>query len=307
MVFYHTQPAKVKENTMIFGRTNVAFLNSDTFRKWPLEAKAVYAIIPALANYQTGEFLHATKTIAHKVNLSPRAVRRSLRRIEAAGEITITDLAYRKRKYTYNFIARLRTGESAMRTGESALRTGESASSDKKSPQSPTTSASTTTPAPPNKNFLTRGFLTTTGSGIHTGNTNGTTENESVVVVSSNSSAAHRISPSLIAEMAEVHGAAIVQKVVAAMQSMDGEVENANAYFRRCCERGWIPTSKKAKEREKAAAAIAELEIELQRVKLTPAEKFERPPHTGIPSTPQELKAETIELLEARLQALRRI
>jgi hypothetical protein len=63
--------------------------------------------------------------------------------------------------------------------------------------------------------------------------------------------AADRISPSLIAELSEIYGAKAVLGVVVSMRSMDGEVKNANAYFRTCVTKGWIPTSAKARKKQK--------------------------------------------------------
>jgi cytochrome oxidase assembly protein ShyY1 len=60
--------------------------------------------------------------------------------------------------------------------------------------------------------------------------------------------------------MTERFGAKRVLSVVVSMRSMDGEVKNANAYFRTCVTKGWIPTSEKARkkleEQKRKAAAI---------------------------------------------------
>lgn len=75
------------------------------------------------------------------------------------------------------------------------------------------------------------------------GNNRGTTTEETTT-------AADRISLSLIRAMTDLYGAEAVSRVVVAMKSMNGEVKNANAYFRVCCEKNWIPTNKKARQRE---------------------------------------------------------
>ena len=240
-----SQAISTREETtsMMFAPLNVQFVKSETYRTWPLETKAVYGIIPALANTRTGLFFHTTKTIAHIANISPRAVRRSLRRIEKAGELTITNVAYQKRQYIYNFAALLtarkhqqvrtgesavRTGESAVRTGESAVRTGESAPQQKKMPQTPANQASTETPDAPNNRVLTTESITTT--------------------------ATDRIPPSLIGKMLMKYDKDFVRSVVVAFQDFDGEVHNPGGYFVWCCKNGILPRSAAAQKKAEARA-----------------------------------------------------
>ena len=83
------------------------------------------------------------------------------------------------------------------------------------------------------------------------------TENNNDVVVDSlpeikENTAASRIDMDIIKQMSERYDAEIIQKVITAMEYMDGEVENADAYFTRCVSKGWIPTSKKMKAVRKA-------------------------------------------------------
>jgi len=95
---------------------------------------------------------------------------------------------------------------------------------------------------------LNRSFITTT----NVDNSENSKEN---VVVSVNSvekqelTAADKIQKSLINEMRSKYGSDIVEDVLIAMENFNGEIKNPGGYFRSCCQRGVIPTSKIATER----------------------------------------------------------
>lgn len=59
---------------------------------------------------------------------------------------------------------------------------------------------------------------------------------------------------SLIKLMIKEHGPDVVVRIIKGMEEIGG-IENPGAYFRRCCEKGWIPTSKKARARMETTAS----------------------------------------------------
>ncbi len=246
---------------MLFKPIDPAFVLSDTFRNWPLETKATFTVCAALGNYLTGEFHHATATIANHANLSTRAVRRSLKRMEAADQLTINGT--RKRSFIYNFAAAVtawlreqkekkyreveatvaesdgqqtldltvtyRTGESVHRTGESV---NESGIPGEIPPQTPVIPDENQGRHNPCSLFLTTEELTTTAQ-----------------------AAAEVVPDALVEQMVTRHGKEDVVVTLSAMRNMmqinPDCFSNPPAYFRRCCENGWIPTNKDIQDREK--------------------------------------------------------
>jgi hypothetical protein len=80
--------------------------------------------------------------------------------------------------------------------------------------------------------------------------------------------AADKIPKSLINEMRSKHGSDLVEDILVALESLNGEIKNPAAYFRTCCTKGWIPTSKNARKRADAElmkARAQEMEERLQR------------------------------------------
>jgi hypothetical protein len=251
---------------MLFKVLDPAFVLSDTYRTWPLETKATFTVCVALGNYLTGEFHHATATIAYHADLSIRAVQRSLKRMEEAGQFTINGKP-KKRSFVYNFAAAVtdwltekkrkegrRAAEKAAdeaagqqlldleniqeseATGESFKATGESLTDESVNPPDPPQSPAVTDTNPdwqdPCSLFLTTEELTTTA---HT--------------------AAEEIPEDLLELMISKHGS---EKVVVTLGAMGNMLEaspdcfdNPSAYFRQCCDNGWVPTNKAVQDREK--------------------------------------------------------
>ncbi len=267
---------------MLFKPIDPQFVLSDTFKNWPLETKATFTVCAALGNYFTGEFHHATATIANHANISGRAVRRSLRRMEAAEQLTIN--GQRKRSFVYNFAAAVttwlkeqkekkrreaedaaaeadgqqtldltvtyRTGESDDRTRESHYRTGESVkefdNSEEETPQTPAITDENQERHESCSLFLTTEERTTT---------------EQI--------AADAVADKLVQQMVTKHSSEDVVVVLSAMGSMmksDPDCfDNPSAYFRRCCENGWIPTNKSIQETEKRNERKARVREEQER------------------------------------------
>ena len=70
-------------------------------------------------------------------------------------------------------------------------------------------------------------------------------------------SAADKVSKTLIKQMTSKYGAEVVKIVLEGMKNFNGEIQNANAYFRTCVANGWTPTSKATRDREEKQARDA--------------------------------------------------
>lgn len=197
---------------------------SGNFAKLKPSSKILLHVISGICNGITGEFFHSVETLAHLAGISQRSVQYALHELQSQDPPIIS--------------REPRPGHSDEKVHLPTLRFTQNAFSGQE--RGATDAPGAATDAPEGCNHFTP--------------LNNNPNNKDL-----KTTAAHRIAPALIAAMTEQYGASIVQKVVVAMRSMDGEVENANAYFRRCCQRGWIPTSSKAKkkaqdeERKKAA------------------------------------------------------
>lgn len=244
------------------------FIWSGHYAKLKDPTKILLYVIAGVCNHTTGEFYHGVPTLAHLAGISERSTQYALRELETHDPPIIS--------------SEPRPGKPANKTHlPTAKFTQDKFSQKRGAPHAP--GGAPHAPVPVHH--------------MHPNNRGTTTDKTTT--------AANQISPALIADMTELYGEKRVLNVVVSMRSMNGEVKNANAYFRVCCERGWIPTSRKAKERQETASAITELENELERVQGTPAAEFERPAHFGIPQTPEEVKAETISKLQESVQRLR--
>jgi hypothetical protein len=199
------------------------FIWSGKFAQLKPSSRILLHVITAVCNDKTGEFYHGVETLAHLSGLSERATRYALRELESHDPPIIS--------------AQLRPGKPDLKVHLPTVRHCHQRGA---------------TDAPPVLRGATdapRGANNDTRGGQQMPPKNNKEQQELKTTT-----AADRISPDLIKSMTDIYGADIVSRVVVAMQSMDGEVRNANAYFRVCCEKNWTPTSKKARQKEEQKA-----------------------------------------------------
>jgi len=216
-----------------FGKTDIDFITSGRFAGLENATKAVYHVITGIVSFRTGQFFHSAATIADLAGYSVGSAERALR--ELLEEKVISVAMYRPGQttvYRYNFVA-----DGADRGGYSTIDPRPIPNAAQPPPSSMTQPSLTHEGGPPSR----------------------TRDEQDLFNKIKTTTAADRISSSLITKMISTFGEKRVRPVVVAMSSMNGEVKDANAYFRVCCERGWIPTSskarKKAQEQERRKAA----------------------------------------------------
>ena len=213
-----------KDTTMVFGKTDINFVIGGEFSKLDNATKAIYHVVTAIASFANGQFFHSADQIADLAGYSHNSVDRALAQLlerkvisvvlQRPGETTL---------YAYNFVA-----DGADRGGHSTIdpRPIPHAAQPPPSPMSQGRPMHESPPDPPmsREQDLFNEMRTTT--------------------------AADRISSSLITRMISRFGENRVQPVVVAMRSMDGEVKDANAYFCSAVTKGYVPTSKSARGKE---------------------------------------------------------
>lgn len=268
---------------MLFKPIDPAFVLSDTFKNWPLETKATFTVCAALGNYLTGEFHHATATIAYHADISLRAVQRSLKRIEAAQQITINGKP-KKRSFVYNFAATVTAWLKEQK--EKKRREAEDAAAEATGQQFLDLDATQELPAP---SKATGESFKATGESLTDQSVNAinppqipaiTDENQerhescslfltTEEITTTEQIAVDAVDDKLIQQMVTKHSSEDVVVVLSAMGSMiqlnSNCFDNPSAYFRRCCENGWIPTNKSLQETEKRKERKARVREEQER------------------------------------------
>jgi len=198
---------------MLYKKIDPQLVLSKFYSSLSPSAQRLIFVAASVANYKTGQFFHSIESLASYAGMSRAATKRAIRELEHAKLIMRELRPGQSSRYTYLF-----TVESTRVTSDPPHATTRVMDDPDPGHQRPNTRV-THDPLTTNNNNLLR---TTT--------------------------AAARISPALIAEVKAVYGSERVEQVVAAMSKMNGYIKDANAYFRACVQRGWIPTSKKIRE-----------------------------------------------------------
>lgn len=228
-----------------FGKTDIDFITSGRFAMLENATKAVYHVITGLVSFRTGQFFHSAGYIADLAGYSTRTAERAL--AELLEEHVISIVLQRPGEttvYQYNFVA-----DGADRGGYSTidprpipnaaepppLLTREIPLPIQLHPEPPTRMSQ-----PPD----------TGGGGLPTR----VADKQELFNEIETTTAADRISESLIAKMRAKYGNETVDAVVFSMKSMNGEVKNADAYFATAIRQGFIPTSKKVRDAQSEQA-----------------------------------------------------
>lgn len=224
---------------MLFGKIDIDLVLAGFYAQLKPATRDVLHVISAVANFNTGEFFHSEESLGTLAGCSSRTVRRALHELlhppwlenhEQSGTPGIISVARvrpgRPTIYVYNFLARAEdrggysTDDPRPKWDPEFIPPPSMtypADTDVLTPRTPMS----TKQEPPNEDL----FTTT---------------------------AADRVAKSLITRLRDKYDDRLIDVVLFAMKSMNGEVENANAYFHACVKNGWIPTSKKAKQKKAA-------------------------------------------------------
>ena len=211
-----------------FGKTDIDFITSGRFAQLENATKAVYHVITGIVSFRTGQFFHSAATIADLAGYSVGSAERALHELLEQKVISVVlQRPGLTTLYSYNFVA-----DGADRGGYSTI-----------DPR-PIPDAAQPPPSPTMEPSL-----------VHEGGRPSHMRDEQDLFNEiRTTTAADRISSSLIQRLISKYGENRVKPVVVAMKSMNGEVLDADAYFCSAVTRGYIPTSKKAKQAEKVAA-----------------------------------------------------
>lgn len=249
---------------MLYGKIDVELVIGGRFASLQPATKATLHVISAIASFKTGHFFHSCTTIAKLAGISTRSAQRAL--VELLEHKIISIVLQRPGEttvYRYNFVA---SGDD--RGGYSTYDTR------------PIPDASEPTlflkevPVFAQPHFEPTTPMSAPSDTHVVGPTTPMSYKQTLLneVINNNTTSADRISKSLIAKMRTEYGDRVVDVVIASMRNMNGEVKDPDAYFASAVRNGYIPTSKKAKQRQEAAARnkaqnrqLAEIRAERER------------------------------------------
>jgi len=225
-----------------FGKTDINFIISGRFATLENATKAVYHVITGLVSFHNGQFFHSAPSIAELAGYSVGSAERALR--ELLDEKVISVVLRRPGEttvYQYNFVA-----DGADRGGYSDIDPRPIPRAAQPPPIWTPEAPPTAQPDPQPPSSMTQPSLTHEG-----GPPSPMRDKQELFNEIRTTTAADRISSSLIQKLKSKYGEDRVNPVVVAMQSMNGEVKNANAYFHSAVTQGYTPTSKKFRKEQK--------------------------------------------------------